>query len=79
MFVCRKDNEPLEELINKIETIFREAGTSIDDIGRMHRIDEIVETFLDEADDSISLTLRESLNRLSYAKAEKLYNQLIKQ
>ena len=74
-----KNNEPLEDLINKIETIFREAGTSIDDIGRMHRIDDIVEVYLDEVDEGESLTLRESLYQLSYSKVEKLYNELIKQ
>jgi len=77
--VCGKNNEPLEDLINKIETIFREAGTSIDDIGRMHRIDDIVEVYLDEVDEGESLTLRESLYQLSYSKVEKLYNELIKQ
>jgi len=77
--VSGKNNEPLEDLINKIETIFREAGTSIDDIGRMHRIDDIVEVYLDEVDEGESLTLRESLYQLSYSKVEKLYNELIKQ
>lgn len=77
--MCYKTNEPFEDLINKIETIFQEAGTSIDDIGRMHRIDEIVEAYLEEGDEGESLTLRESLYRLSYSKAEKLYNELIRQ
>lgn len=77
--MCSKDNEPLEDLINKIETIFREAGTSISDIGRMHRIDAIVEVYLDEVDEGESLSLRKSLYQLSYSKVEELYNELIKQ